>query len=142
VSVPAPLLGISARLLHIDPMVENDDWAASANNLVGTGEQSAVILYDVPTPGGEATSGERSGPSLANARGLHDDPEPMLVDVQLDLSTVTKGSLVIFPKVEIRWAGSPPYPLIQDTFLSLTNDSNSAVPVFMYFVNGDPPLVP
>ena len=48
-----------------------------------------------------------------------------------------KGSLLIFPKVELRWdsGGS----LLQDTFLALTNDYPDRVIVQMYFVNGDPP---
>ncbi|MDY7110350.1 MAG: choice-of-anchor E domain-containing protein [Planctomycetota bacterium] len=49
-----------------------------------------------------------------------------------------KGSLVFFSKVELRWdqAGN----LLQDTFLSLTNDYPDDVWVQMYFINGDPPL--
>ncbi len=49
-----------------------------------------------------------------------------------------KGSLLVFPKVEIRWdaAGN----LIQDTFIDLSNDYPGWVMVQMYFFNGDPPL--
>jgi uncharacterized repeat protein (TIGR01451 family) len=48
------------------------------------------------------------------------------------------GSLVVFPKVELRWdaAGN----LLQDTFISLNNFANQDVLVQMYFVNGDKPL--
>jgi hypothetical protein len=52
----------------------------------------------------------------------------------------TKGSLVYFTKVELRWGAAPAYQLLQDTFLSLTNDGASPVRVLMHFVNGDPPL--
>jgi hypothetical protein len=57
---------------------------------------------------------------------------------ETDGGCLEKGSLVIFPKVEIRWdAGGS---LIQDTFIQLTNDYPGAVWVKMYFINGDEPL--
>ena len=58
------------------------------------------------------------------------------------VSATEKGSLLIFSKVEIRWAdaGGGNYNVIQDTFLDLSNDYPQDVSVQMYFVNGDPPL--
>ena len=53
------------------------------------------------------------------------------------VSGTEKGSLVIFPKVEPRWTEMG--TLVQDTFLSLTNDYPGEVRVQMYFINGDPP---
>lgn len=51
----------------------------------------------------------------------------------------TKGSLLIFPKVELKWDEND--VLIQDTFLSVWNDDDeSSVDVQAYFINGDPPL--
>ncbi|MCP4590202.1 MAG: hypothetical protein GY842_05635, partial [bacterium] len=47
-----------------------------------------------------------------------------------------KGSLLIFPKVELRWDASG--QLIQDTFIDLTNDYPDDVRVRVYYVNGDP----
>ena len=49
-----------------------------------------------------------------------------------------KGSLVVWSKVEVRWdsAGN----LVQDTFISLTNDYPDNVLVQLFFINGDPPL--
>ena len=54
----------------------------------------------------------------------------------MDIST--KGSLLFFPKIEIKWdaAGN----VVQDTFLELTNDYPEDVFVHWYFINGDPPL--
>lgn len=49
-----------------------------------------------------------------------------------------KGSMLIFPSIEIRWDDSG--ALLQDTFIELTNDHTEDVFVQMYFVNGDPPL--
>jgi hypothetical protein len=60
--------------------------------------------------------------------------------VQDRVSATEKGSLVILSKIEIRWADAAPFDLIQDTFISLTNDNNKDVRVQMYFVNGDAPL--
>ncbi|MHC5115149.1 MAG: hypothetical protein ACYTGP_12065 [Planctomycetota bacterium] len=55
-----------------------------------------------------------------------------------------KGSLVIVSEIELRWTGGPgpgvPGSVLQDTFISLTNDYPDDVRVQMYFINGDPPL--
>ena len=50
----------------------------------------------------------------------------------------TKGSVIIYPEVEIRWREDG--TLIQDTYISISNDYPGYVPVQMYFFNGDPPL--
>ena len=54
------------------------------------------------------------------------------------VSATEKGSLLIFPKVEIRWdaAGN----VVQDTFIDITNDYPAGVQIQMYFINGDAPL--
>lgn len=54
------------------------------------------------------------------------------------VSATEKGSILLYPKVEIRWdsAGN----VIQDTFIDLTNDFPESVYVQMHFVNGDPDL--
>ncbi len=49
-----------------------------------------------------------------------------------------KGSLLIYPKIEIRWDDEG--NLLQDTFIALTNDYGDDVYVQLYFVNGDPPI--
>ena len=46
-----------------------------------------------------------------------------------------KGSLLVYPKVELRWDANG--NLTQDTFISLTNDFEADVNVQLYFVNGD-----
>ncbi len=54
-----------------------------------------------------------------------------------------KGAVLIFPKVELRWRDVDADgtvtsdELIQDTFISLSNDASSATYVKMYFVQGD-----
>jgi hypothetical protein len=52
-------------------------------------------------------------------------------------STVKKGSLLIFSKVELRWDAAG--KLTQDTILTLVNDFTRDVDVKLYFVNGDAP---
>jgi hypothetical protein len=49
------------------------------------------------------------------------------------VTATEKGSLLIYPKVEIRFdaAGN----LVQDTFITINNDQNAAVDVQMYFVS-------
>jgi hypothetical protein len=49
-----------------------------------------------------------------------------------------KGSLIIYSKIEIRWTAAG--DLLQDTFISLTNDHPDDVLVQFFFINGDMPL--
>ncbi len=49
-----------------------------------------------------------------------------------------KGSLLIFPAVEVRWDAEG--NVVQDTFLQITNDYPADVFIQFYYVNGDPPL--
>ena len=51
----------------------------------------------------------------------------------------TKGSLLFFSKVEIKWSADGTQ-LLQDTFLSIVNDAASDVEIQAYFVEGDPPV--
>ncbi|MHC5113069.1 MAG: hypothetical protein ACYTGP_01415 [Planctomycetota bacterium] len=50
----------------------------------------------------------------------------------------TKGSLLVFPNVELRWDEGN--AVIQDTFISLTNDYPEDVEIQIFYVNADPPL--
>jgi len=55
-------------------------------------------------------------------------------------STVERGSLIYFHKVEVKWDAVNGDP-IQDTFISITNDENDGPVDFqMYFINGDAPV--
>jgi hypothetical protein len=54
------------------------------------------------------------------------------------VSATEKGSICFFSKIEIRWSAAG--ALLQDTFISLTNDYPSDVKVQMYYINGDPPV--
>jgi hypothetical protein len=58
-------------------------------------------------------------------------------------SASKKGSLLVYPKVEIQWAPEGDgYVVTQDTFLTIVNDFPADVKVQYYFVNGDEPLDP
>jgi len=61
-------------------------------------------------------------------------PTVVLAQTQDRVSATEKGSLLIYPAVEVRTQGST---IDQDTFISITNDSPTAVSVQMYFVQGD-----
>ena len=50
-------------------------------------------------------------------------------------SISTKGSLLVFPKVELKWDENR--DLVQDTFIEITNDYPGDVRVQLYFINGD-----
>ncbi|MCP4593444.1 MAG: hypothetical protein GY842_22130, partial [bacterium] len=60
------------------------------------------------------------------------------VSDQKVLATTQKGSLLILPKVELRWNADG--ELIQDTFIGLMNDYPEDVSVQLYYVAGDPEL--
>ena len=52
-----------------------------------------------------------------------------------------KGSLVVFPNVEVRWAlDGDEWQIAQETFLDLSNDYPASVAVQLYFFQGDPSL--
>ncbi|MCP4594098.1 MAG: hypothetical protein GY842_25495, partial [bacterium] len=54
------------------------------------------------------------------------------------VSASEKGSILIYPKIELRWNETG--RLIQDTFIDLTNDHEDLVELKGYYVNGDPPM--
>lgn len=54
------------------------------------------------------------------------------------LSANARGSVFIVPNIELRWDANS--NLVQDTFIHLHNGYPQEVRVFMFFVNGDPPL--
>jgi len=61
-----------------------------------------------------------------------------IVELRGRVKAEQKGSLLIWPKVELRWNAAG--ELIQDTFIDVTNDYPDDVLVQLYFVNGDQPL--
>jgi hypothetical protein len=68
VSVDAAILGVSARMLRIDPGLDSGKRAASGNNLVGMGVQDALIQYDPVggSPEGQELTLPTSGADFLN----------------------------------------------------------------------------
>ena len=138
-SVPTPLLGVAVREVSFGAPAQVLMRAAATP--IGMGHQSAQILADIITPPGELT-GPDSGFAGANTL-VHGDKEAAdsRVTAQVhgnhrgDIST--KGSVLIWPKVEVKWDQNG--NLTQDTFIDLSNDFPADVAVQLYFVNGDPP---
>jgi len=77
--------------------------------------------------------------ALALAMGITATLVGSVTPVQADgrVSNSTKGSLLIYSKVDLRWNAAG--DLMQDTIIELTNDLEQDVYVQMYFVNGDEP---
>ncbi len=95
--------------------------ALSGTNLFGMGVRPAQILYDTydpntptviqsGTPGGART--QRAGEQRVGG--------------------TQKGSVLVWPKVELKWDASG--NLLQDTFLALSNDWNADVDVIVFLV--------
>ncbi len=84
----------------------------SGRSLPGSGLQAADVWFDCSDP--NVSVQDPSQQSTASA------------------SIGNEGSVVVYPKIELRWdaAGN----LIRDTFLTLTNDGSSAKVVSVFFV--------
>jgi len=149
VTVPSPLLGVAIKETRFagSPLVE----MRSAMHMVGAGEESALILYDITDPsdplhGPDSGDGGglRIGPIAEvldeNARPLPAGVTPTLGAPANRASISQKGSLLFWPSVELKWdfAGR----LIADTIMEVANDTDNDVHVQLYFVNGDEPLPP
>jgi len=138
VSSASSLLGLAAKYITFDGAGRRE---TAGMNLVGMGTQRAQLLADVsgtppperPTIGNDPIVVERELSELTTGG----QPIPLAPNDRT--SSSEKGSLLIFPKVELRW-DSTGTRLIQDTFIDITNDYPEDVDVQMYFVNGDPPL--
>lgn len=138
----APLLGVSARLLTYTGGTSS--MAGSA--LTGIGVEPGLIVYD-PWPGIPAKrtatsdtrilrSGEKRVVRARDDDHIQRDREPEALQDQVHrVSTSRKGSLLIFPKVEVRWDASG--NLVQDTFIELSNNYPEDVNVLLYLVVGD-----
>ena len=147
-TIKAPLIGVAAKELFFDGGYERAGTA-----LVGAGRGVGQILYDTigPPPddlheGEEAPAATPSRVSAtppkggAQARSIVGagprSGENDLVDDRTRRASVSvKGSLLVFPLIEILWNTGG--EVIQDTFLDLTNDGVDDVMVKLYFVDGD-----
>ncbi|MGB0715181.1 MAG: hypothetical protein ACPGXK_04840 [Phycisphaerae bacterium] len=66
------------------------------------------------------------------------EPVPDCAAQEPRIDTSKKGSLLVFPNIELKWDANG--NLTQDTIISITNDSNNDISVHFLFVNGDDPI--
>jgi hypothetical protein len=118
----------------IDPTARYD---IAGHSLPGMGTECAVIEVDIigsPPP-------ERLGEVCEDACGdgtvCDANRGTCVTPSATRMATSIKGSLLIYPNIELRWDDNG--TLIQDTFISLINDYPADVSVQFYYVNGDPP---
>lgn len=117
----------------------------------GAGYERANILFDVIAPPGELTQnlfnvgknelldGEALSVSTewrAGQTKVAGDPAGQPAPRRLSIST--KGSVLVWPSVEVAWSAEG--NVIKDTFIELTNDYPGDVVVQVILINGDPPL--
>lgn len=118
-SIAAPLLGVQFKYIEfVDGSVN-----VGATTLVGTGSQVGQII--APAPGQPPEESLRGGDDLGGVAGLSDQVG----------STAEKGSVLVFPKYEVRYNASG--GLVQDTFIQLSNDFTQGVDLLILYVNGN-----
>jgi len=145
-SVEAPLIGVEVKSVRFNGKTE-----LAGTTLVGQGYEPGQFKYEVPdgppeplVDGGQPQDGDTGteGYSEAKKAGLiPPSPEwPDLVGAVANgktprTSVSTKGSLLVFPDVEVKWNSDG--ELIQDTYIMMVNDYIQDVRVKLYLVNGD-----
>ncbi len=152
-SVDAPLLGISTTAVYFF----SGKLEKATKELVGMGRQPGQIIYtptEIPPPispgTGEdgATGSGRDNAGLGKLNeggggqtaGAPAQENSALTDLPR-ATTVTKGSLLVFTKVEVKWNAAG--QIIQDTFIDVTNDWEDDDPltgpagIQMYVADGD-----
>jgi hypothetical protein len=150
-SSPAPLIGVAAKLINFFVGTQSLPQAMAGMPMVGMGlqlgEYAGKITYD-PSPAPAA-----AGTAVGDRETIHRDTSRSLSPIKIerqregavggtasaaavceDLAPLTsqKGSIVVYPKLEVKWdaAGS----VLQDTFVTLTNDFNEDVTIQMYLI--------
>ncbi|MGB0716289.1 MAG: hypothetical protein ACPGXK_10445, partial [Phycisphaerae bacterium] len=144
-SIAAPMLGVAVKQLMF-----NNGVGLAGDTLRGGGQANGQIkfsLLDGPEPAltGANDSTDEEASKRKRDGGLRIKPVDAKPDQGLGnvagpmttarVSTSIKGSLLVFPNVEVKFdaAGN----VIQDTYISITNDFVEDVRVKLYFVNGD-----
>jgi len=142
-SVDAAMLGVMNR--KVDAIPAEPCYADTAAGLIGMGEQSAVLRFAPVSDPPESPAGGRGfrgshGTEKSAEREPASRPQASGAGIDQDrVSASDKGSALYWSSVEVRWNAAG--DLVQDTFLSITNDYPSDVRVLLYFVNGDAPYV-
>jgi hypothetical protein len=138
-SVDAPLLGLSVKELTLAGFPAAT--MRTAVPLVGMGEESGRIWYDFVEPPDESTSPVFSAPNASPGNEATPTVWPTASGfIENRASVSKKGSLLVWANVELKWNAQG--QLIEDTFLTITNDRALDRKIQFYFVNGDAPLPP
>lgn len=117
--------------LNLGPATQFDGVIAIVD-VSGVAPGTVVTLFfDLIGADADTGSGVQIDNVVLGNPASEDDPERRG-------STGHKGSLLFWPDVEVQYDSAGQLAL--DTILELTNDSNNAVYVQLYFVNGDLPL--
>jgi hypothetical protein len=144
-TLDAPLLGVAVKVVDFDLGGGVMKEERSGLNMLGCGTQAGCFIISTPgggdplNPGGpspEPTAALRFAKSGAGKSGPGSSGRGSTATDCLGKPGI-KGSLLVYPKVEIKWNANR--ELIQDTFLTITNDHDThGVDIRMYYVNGDP----
>ncbi len=158
-STDAALLGVAIQEMQFAGSLSVE--MRSAVTLVGMGEQTARIQYDIIEEPEEANGGElritndelpNGGLAITQVPVVGTPRNPPLPRgdsggstlaggvADNRASTTFKGSLVSWPVIEVKWDAYG--TLIQDTFITVVNDNSGQVKIQFYQVNGDAPLDP
>ena len=152
-SIDAPLLGVAVKMIDFDGTINadiGDTDGMAGMSLVGTGTEEGQVIGHMTWMG--AGSGTGDGAAGGPKAVVDVEATYELADLQRDAShgfgdgplgerdlsrasTTQKGSLLVFPKVEVKWNSAG--EVIQDTFLELTNDYPAGVEVQFFLVDGD-----
>ena len=127
IGVPRAIIGVSANLLQYNGTV-----GVAGAPLAGIGTETAQIEYTSPrTCGSAATLPTDVATRQRPADGTSSrSTESRALSERV--STHRLGSVVIFPKVEVRWSSLG--ELTQDTFIAMTNEDLAGVRVLLQFV--------
>lgn len=138
-----PLLGLSIKEMKLNGSPTPNMRAASP--LPGQGNENGRIQYDIidaPEESSQAGLGSADVTGQAVETNPTDPGQVITAGLEIEeRATISaKGSLLVWTKVELKWNAQG--VLIQDTFLTLMNDSANQVKVQLYLVNGDGSLPP
>jgi hypothetical protein len=118
-----------------------DDWLNSAT-ATDNCDTDVDIVHDAPPCGfpydSTTTVTWVATDDCGNSGPLSTCTSTITIKPPKRVDASTKGSLLVFSKVEIRWDANG--RVVQDTFLDITNDYTADVLVQLYFINGDEPL--
>ena len=115
-----------------------DDWLNSAE-ATDNCDGDVEIVNDAPDCGFPYSSTtEVTWTATDDCDNVSECSAEITIQRPSRVDMTTKGSLLVFPKIELRWDDQG--NLLQDTFIDISNDYPGWVGVQMYFINGDPPL--